>query len=316
MCSTPPSPPGAPRSLRPEPPLTRREALRKAAGILPAAFLLSGARFSPARTAAPHRRTAAPDQTTARPTPNIQRPPFGEAGRTGRASHMLAPLSSEQLNQAWWDEAQCRDGEASLSGVFFSEELQDIARAKSICAGCPVMNECLEGAIVRREPWGVWGGQLFLNGQDPGDQAASGPPAQEPPSRGLPARDPDPGAPAVPGPVAHRLIAPDQADAATLLPRRPPAAPWPGRRWGEAHLPRSTPGRPSPGAARRRGLTTVDPYTSRRDHRRHRPRAAGHAAGREDEAVAFYEGAARAHQRAQAPAPGRAGRLLVRGPPA
>ena len=78
---------------------------------------------------------------------------------------MLAPLSSEQLNQDWWDEAQCRDGEASLSGVFFSEELQDIARAKSICAGCPVMTECLEGAMVRREPWGVWGGQLFINGK-------------------------------------------------------------------------------------------------------------------------------------------------------
>jgi WhiB family redox-sensing transcriptional regulator len=78
---------------------------------------------------------------------------------------MLAPLSSEQFDEEWWDEAQCRDGEASLSGVFFSEELQDIARAKAICAECPVMNECLEGAIVRREPWGVWGGQLFLNGK-------------------------------------------------------------------------------------------------------------------------------------------------------
>jgi len=24
---------------------------------------------------------------------------------------------------------------------------------------------CLEGAIARREPWGVWGGQLLLNGK-------------------------------------------------------------------------------------------------------------------------------------------------------
>ncbi len=78
---------------------------------------------------------------------------------------MLAALSNEVFTQDWWDDAACRDGEASLSGVFFSEELQDIARAKSICAECPVMDECLEGAIVRREPWGVWGGQLFLNGK-------------------------------------------------------------------------------------------------------------------------------------------------------
>ena len=78
---------------------------------------------------------------------------------------MLAPLSSEQFNEDWWDDALCRDGEASLSGIFFSEELQDIARAKSICAQCAAMDQCLEGAIARREPWGVWGGQLFLNGR-------------------------------------------------------------------------------------------------------------------------------------------------------
>ncbi|MGI8491243.1 MAG: WhiB family transcriptional regulator, partial [Acidimicrobiales bacterium] len=24
---------------------------------------------------------------------------------------------------------------------------------------------CLTGAIERREPWGVWGGQLFVNGR-------------------------------------------------------------------------------------------------------------------------------------------------------
>jgi len=78
---------------------------------------------------------------------------------------MLGQLSAEEVAATWWEEARCRDGEASLSGVFFSEELQDIARAKAICAGCPVLAECLEGAIVRREPWGVWGGQLFRNGR-------------------------------------------------------------------------------------------------------------------------------------------------------
>ena len=78
---------------------------------------------------------------------------------------MLAPLNEENFSNDWWDEALCRDGEGSLASVFFSEELQDIAKAKSICAECPVMVDCLEGAIARREPWGVWGGQLFLNGK-------------------------------------------------------------------------------------------------------------------------------------------------------
>ena len=26
------------------------------------------------------------------------------------------------------------------------------------------MAECLEGALERREPWGVWGGELFIGG--------------------------------------------------------------------------------------------------------------------------------------------------------
>ena len=50
-------------------------------------------------------------------------------------------------------------------GLFFSEQLDDIARARAICAKCPVREACFEGARARREPWGVWGGHLFLNGK-------------------------------------------------------------------------------------------------------------------------------------------------------
>jgi len=72
---------------------------------------------------------------------------------------------SDPEDQSWWAEARCNDGAATMSGLFFSEELQDIARAKVICALCPVLVPCLEGALDRREPWGVWGGQMFLNGK-------------------------------------------------------------------------------------------------------------------------------------------------------
>ena len=68
-------------------------------------------------------------------------------------------------SEEWWPQARCNDGSASMAGLFFSEELQDIARAKEICAKCPVMAQCLEGAVARREPWGVWGGQMILNGR-------------------------------------------------------------------------------------------------------------------------------------------------------
>jgi WhiB family redox-sensing transcriptional regulator len=61
--------------------------------------------------------------------------------------------------------AACADGTGRLTRLFFSDELEDIARAKRICATCPLMAECLEGALTRRERWGVWGGQLFVGGR-------------------------------------------------------------------------------------------------------------------------------------------------------
>ncbi len=85
---------------------------------------------------------------------------------------MSTALGSQELlqpgtpaRQGWWADARCNDQAASLAGLFFSDELQDIAKAKLICAQCPVLGECLEGALERREPWGVWGGQLFRNGR-------------------------------------------------------------------------------------------------------------------------------------------------------
>ena len=40
----------------------------------------------------------------------------------------------------------------------------DVEFAKALCVDCPVRELCLDGALERREPWGVWGGQLFLQG--------------------------------------------------------------------------------------------------------------------------------------------------------
>jgi len=74
-------------------------------------------------------------------------------------------LSTVETDRGWWAQARCNDLAGTMSGLFFSEELQDISRAKQICALCPVMAQCLEGALERREPWGVWGGQLLLNGK-------------------------------------------------------------------------------------------------------------------------------------------------------
>lgn len=75
---------------------------------------------------------------------------------------MTASFIEEKPN--WQQLARCAET-GDGNDVFFSEELQDIAQAKSICATCPVIAPCLEGAMERREPWGVWGGQLFMHGK-------------------------------------------------------------------------------------------------------------------------------------------------------
>ncbi len=48
--------------------------------------------------------------------------------------------------------------------LYFAETPSDVELAKAMCQACPVRAECLAGALERREPWGVWGGELFLSG--------------------------------------------------------------------------------------------------------------------------------------------------------
>ena len=58
-------------------------------------------------------------------------------------------------------ELPCRRDNAEL---YFAESPSDVELAKALCQDCPVRAECLAGALERREPWGVWGGELFLSG--------------------------------------------------------------------------------------------------------------------------------------------------------
>lgn len=48
--------------------------------------------------------------------------------------------------------------------LWFAESPNDVEYAKQLCLDCPVQAMCLAGALDRREPWGVWGGELFLQG--------------------------------------------------------------------------------------------------------------------------------------------------------
>lgn len=49
--------------------------------------------------------------------------------------------------------------------TWFADTPAGVEYAKSLCHDCPVRTLCLEGAVERREPWGVWGGELIEAGR-------------------------------------------------------------------------------------------------------------------------------------------------------
>jgi len=60
----------------------------------------------------------------------------------------------------WRELGSCRTLD---TGMFFpvgqtGEAEVRIARAKKVCAACPVRNDCLEFAITTNQEYGVWGG--------------------------------------------------------------------------------------------------------------------------------------------------------------
>lgn len=55
--------------------------------------------------------------------------------------------------------------QSSDPDLWFSEFPDQVELAKQFCHECPVQATCLEGATARREPHGVWGGELFEQGR-------------------------------------------------------------------------------------------------------------------------------------------------------
>jgi WhiB family transcriptional regulator, redox-sensing transcriptional regulator len=58
-------------------------------------------------------------------------------------------------------ELPCHVGDPDL---WFADNPADLERAKELCADCPIRRQCLNAALEREEPWGVWGGQIFERG--------------------------------------------------------------------------------------------------------------------------------------------------------
>jgi len=62
---------------------------------------------------------------------------------------------SDREREVWMEQAACRSSDPN---VFFPARGDSTEDAKAICAICPVVDDCLEHAIVNRELQGVFGG--------------------------------------------------------------------------------------------------------------------------------------------------------------
>lgn len=76
----------------------------------------------------------------------------------------MAARLPASLSRGWQFEGACRGADTSwffAPGYFEKREEKEAreAKAKRICARCPVIEECLEYALLIREPHGIWGGR-------------------------------------------------------------------------------------------------------------------------------------------------------------
>ncbi len=77
--------------------------------------------------------------------------------------HSTMVFVSPKDQPGWWDRASCSGPQRALffpPGTFErkDEKLSREARAKEICKTCPVKQPCLDFALAKREPFGIWGG--------------------------------------------------------------------------------------------------------------------------------------------------------------
>jgi WhiB family redox-sensing transcriptional regulator len=109
------------------------------------------------RDADGHRSPGHPDDSAA------SAPAF--TARIDVVAALTPTFVDEPLDRLISKRARCFDPRASYTGLFFSENPLDVARAKAICSNCTVRELCLDRALARREPYGVWGGEFVYEGK-------------------------------------------------------------------------------------------------------------------------------------------------------
>ena len=49
--------------------------------------------------------------------------------------------------------------------LWFADSPTELELAKAFCVACPARGPCLAAALIRQEPCGVWGGEIFDHGR-------------------------------------------------------------------------------------------------------------------------------------------------------
>lgn len=109
---------------------------------------------------APEVRSLTSSRTTA---PTVHGPqPGADSAPVATATPSSSGGSNAEFDRLLDGLLPCRVEDPEL---WFAERTADVDRAKALCQQCPLLAGCLQGALDRSEPWGVWGGEVFVDGQ-------------------------------------------------------------------------------------------------------------------------------------------------------
>ena len=119
-----------------------------------------------------HGGSGVPGSDAARREPDVRQVQVGYAGQASQVRQVTGPAVGKA---GVADQLVVAGSEAALPvgldlpcvqdpELFFAESPQDVEQAKAICRGCRARIACLAGALERREPLGVWGGELLMCG--------------------------------------------------------------------------------------------------------------------------------------------------------
>jgi WhiB family redox-sensing transcriptional regulator len=105
------------------------------------------------------------------------RRPLGRRGRRPGARLATPSGVADLLAAAGAADLPCWSYDPDL---FFAESPAEIEQAKAVCRECLARQQCLAGALERREPWGVWGGEYVADGVVVAEKRRRGRPRKQP----------------------------------------------------------------------------------------------------------------------------------------